>query len=88
MSTPSETRAVYESLGTQVILYANRLEHKLPGCLFRRTETIFYRNIASIERPPLLAALDIHTSDGKVHRIALNPPAKAEELKNTLEALL
>jgi len=85
---PNEPLAEYKSLGTVVTLYANRLEHKLPGCLVSKKETIFYKNITSIEKPPLLAAVDIRTSDGKVHRIALNPPSQSTQLKEHLETLL
>ena len=84
----TQPNAVFKSLGTVVTLYQNRLVHKLPGCLFSKTETILYKNITSIESPPLLAAVDIHTADGKVHRIALNPISKAAELKAMLESLL
>lgn len=80
--------AEYSSLGTKVILYKNRLELQLPGGLFGKKEMIIYRNITSIEKPALLNCIDIKTSDGKKHRIALMPPSETEKLKKQLESLL
>lgn len=84
----SEPIATYSSLGTTVILYANRLDLQLPGGIFAKKETILYRNITSIERPPLLNGIHIKTSDGKTHRISLLNPADTMKLKEHLESLL
>ena len=80
--------AEYKSIGTQVTVYANRLEYKLPGGFFGKKEMIPFRNIASIEKPPIANAIDIKTNDGKKHRISLMPPSKTDELKAQIESLL
>lgn len=84
----AEPIAKYSSGGTTVTLYANRMEVQLPGGLFGKKEMILYRNIASIEKPPLLNCIDIKTNDGKKHRIALLNPAETKKLKEHIETLL
>ena len=84
----NEAIFTHASLGTTVTVYQNRVEVHYPGCLFGKRETIFLKNIASIEQPPLLNAIDIKTTDGKLHRVSLMPPAKTKELKDTLTGLL
>lgn len=59
-----------------------------PGCFFGKRETIFFKNITSLESPPVLNAVNIKTNDEKVHRVALMPPAKTKELKDVLKGLL
>ena len=76
--------AEYKSLGMKVTLYQNRLEYNYPG----KKEMIPYRNIASIEKPPLLSCLDITTNDGEKHRISLTSMSKINELKAQIEDLL
>jgi hypothetical protein len=83
---PEKPLAEYKSLGTVVTLYANRMEIKLPGGLFGKKEMIPYRNITSIEKPPLLNCIDITTSDGKKHRISLL--TETNKLKEHIESLL
>jgi hypothetical protein len=80
--------AEYKSMGTVITLYANRLEYKLPGGLFGKKGMIPYRNIASIEKPAMLNAIDIKTNDGQKTRFTLLPPSKTEELKAQIESLL
>ena len=87
MSAPDPI-AEYKSMGTVVTLYANRLEYKMPGGMFGKKGMIPYRNIASIEKPPLLNAIDIKTNDGKKTRFSLMPPSKTNELKAQIESLL
>jgi|CXWL01.1.fsa_nt_gi hypothetical protein len=87
MST-SDSVAKYSSMGTTVILYANRMEIQLPGGFFGKKEMIIYRNITSIEKPPLLNCIDINTSDGKKHRVSLMPPSQTDKLKQHIESLL
>lgn len=84
----TEEIAKYSSMGTTVILYANRMEIQLPGGFFGKKETIIYRNIASVEKPPLLNCIDIKTNDGKKHRVALLPPSQTEKLKQHIESML
>lgn len=86
MST--EPVATYSSLGTKVTLYNNRMEVQLPGGLFGKKEMILYRNISSIEKPPLLNCIDIKTNDGKKHRISIMPPSQMAKLKEHIESLL
>jgi hypothetical protein len=84
----NEPLATYRLAGITITAYANRLEIQNPGPkLIAKSETILYRNIASIEKPPMLNALDIKTNDGKKHRISL-PPAKLAELKSIIESHL
>ena len=85
MST--EPISQYKYLGTHVIVYNNRLELKLPGGIFGKKELIIFRNIASIEKPPLLNCIDIKTNDGKKHRISLKP-TDTKLLKEQIESLL
>ena len=77
----------YSYLGTHVTVYSNRLELKLPGGIFGKKEMIIFRNIASIEKPPLLNCIDIKTNDGKKHRISLSP-TETNLLKSQIESLL
>lgn len=83
-----EPVAKYSSMGTTVTLYNNRMEIQLPGGVFGKKEMIIYRNITSIERPPLLNCFDIKTSDGKKHRVSLLNPAETMKLKEHIESLL
>lgn len=86
---PNEPITTYSALGSSITLYQNRLEHKQSACtIVSKRETIFYKNITSIERPPMLACIDVHTSDGKVHRIPINPISKADEIKAQLDNIL
>lgn len=74
----------YSSPGTTVTLHENRLEIKIGA----KTEIIPYRNIASVEKPPILNAIDIRTNDGKKRRVALLPPSKTEQLRQRILELL
>lgn len=84
----TESVAIYRSMGTIVTLYNNRLELKLPGGLFGKKEMIPYRSITTIEKPPLLNCIDIHTADGRKHRISLLKPSETIKLKEHIESLL
>ncbi|MGA9396838.1 MAG: hypothetical protein WBV22_01150 [Anaerolineaceae bacterium] len=77
----------YNYLGTHVTVYENRLELKLPGGLFGKKEMIVFRNIASIEKPPLLNCIEIKTNDRKKHKISLKP-TDTIKLKEQIESLL
>jgi len=85
----SNTNAIanYSYLGTKVTVYNNRMEVQLPGGIFGKKEMIIFRNITSIEKPPLLSCIDIKTSDGKKHRITLSP-SDNKKLKEQIESLL
>lgn len=83
----AEPISEYSYLGWAVTVYSNRLELKLPGGLFGKKETIIFRNIASIEKPPLLNCIDVKTNDGKRHRITLKP-SETIALKEQIESLL
>jgi hypothetical protein len=85
MSTNEPT--IYKYLGTKVTVYSNRMEVQLPGGFFGKKEMIPFRNITSIEKPPLLACIDITTSDGKKHRITLSP-SDNKKIKEQIESLL
>lgn len=77
----------YKYMGSRVDVYNNRLEYVPPGGIFAKKELIIFRNVASIERPPLLACLDIKTNDGKKHRIPV-APGEVAKLKEQIESLL
>ena len=83
----TEPISQYDYLGWHISVYSNRLEIKLPGGPFGKKEMIAFRNIASIEKPPLLNCIDIKTNDGKKHRISLKP-TDTNLLKEQIESLL
>lgn len=77
----------YKYMGIRVDVYNNRLEYIPPGGIFAKKEMIIFRNITSIEHPPLLSCIDIKTSDGKKHRISV-APGDVNKLKEQIESLL
>jgi hypothetical protein len=86
-TTTTEPISKYDYVGFHVSVFSNRLELQLPGGLFGKKEMIPFRNIASIEKPPLLNCIDIKTNDGKKHRISLKP-TETNLLKEQIESLL
>lgn len=79
--------AQYKYAGNRVDVYENRLEWTPPGGFLAKKELIIFRNIASLEKPPMLACLDVFTNDGKKHRIPV-APGDIAKLKEQIESRL
>ena len=77
----------YNCAGLHVTVFNNRMEIKPPGGIFAKKKMILFRNIASLEMPPVLNCLDIYTNDGKKHRVSLKP-TETKLLKEQIESLL
>jgi hypothetical protein len=82
-----EAISKYKYTGMRVDVFNNGLEFVQADCLLGKKEMIIFRNIASIERHPLLACIDIKTNHGKNHRIPV-APGDIVKLKEQIESLL